>query len=68
MFASELLRAYLLYAQKQSRKTEMIEEELSGIGAIKIAVVKISGDRVYSKLKWESGVHRVQRVPQTETQ
>ncbi len=68
LFAAELLRAYILYAQKESWKTEVMEEQLTGIGSLKFAMVKISGEKVYSKLKWESGVHRVQRVPKTETQ
>ncbi len=68
LFAAELLRAYILYAQKQWWKIETIEQQLTDIGWIKLAVVKISWDNVYSKLKRESWVHRVQRVPETESQ
>jgi len=68
LFASELLRAYLMYAQKQSWKTDVVEEQLSDIGWLKFAMIKISWENVYEKLKRESGVHRVQRIPQTESQ
>ncbi len=67
LFASELLRMYLRYAERQGRKTEIIEHSQSDIWGTKFAVVKISGDKVYSKLKFESGVHRVQRIPETES-
>lgn len=67
LFAAELLRAYLMYAQAQWWKTEIIEEQLSDIWWVKFVMVKISWDKVYSKLKFESWVHRVQRIPDTET-
>lgn len=68
LFGSELLRMYLRYAERLHRKTEIIEHDLNDIGGLKFAVVKIAGDKVYSKLKFESGVHRVQRIPETESQ
>lgn len=58
---------YLGVAQKKNRKTEIIEEQLSDIGGVKFVMVKISGDNVYSLMKFESGVHRVQRIPDTES-
>jgi len=67
LFAAELLRMYLRYAEKQWRKTEIVENQPSDLGWIKLAVVKISWDKVYSKLKFESWVHRVQRIPVTES-
>jgi len=67
LFASELLRMYLRYAERQGRKTEIIEHNESDIGGTKFAVVKVSWDKVYSKMKFESWVHRVQRIPQTES-
>lgn len=68
LFAWELLKAYMLYGQKQGWKIEVIEDEVSDIGWVKLAIIKVSWDSVYSKLKWESWVHRVQRIPRTETQ
>src|ERR687889_494678 len=67
LFANEMLRMYGRYAERQGWKMEVLDQSESGIGGIKEAVASISGDKVYSKLKHESGVHRVQRVPQTET-
>jgi peptide chain release factor 1 len=67
LFAAEMLRMYGRYAERQGWKMEILDQSESGIGGIKEAVASISGDKVYSKLKHESGVHRVQRVPQTET-
>jgi len=66
LFASEMLRMYSRYAERQGWKFEVLEASESGIGGFKEAIVLIEGDKVYSKLKHESGVHRVQRVPQTE--
>lgn len=66
LFASEMLRMYGRYAERQGWRMEVLEESESGIGGVKEAVAVIEGDRVFSKLKHESGVHRVQRVPQTE--
>ena len=67
LFAAEMLRMYSRYAERQRWKMEILEASDSGVGGIKEAVAIIEGDKVYSKLKHESGVHRVQRVPQTET-
>jgi peptide chain release factor 1 len=66
LFAAEMVRMYARYAEKQRWKFEVLEASESGIGGLKEAILLIEGDKVYSKLKHESGVHRVQRVPQTE--
>jgi peptide chain release factor 1 len=66
LFAAEMLRTYARYAEKQRWRFEILEASESGIGGLKEAIALIEGDKVYSKLKHESGVHRVQRVPQTE--
>jgi len=66
LFASEMLRMYSRYAEKQGWRFEVLDASESGIGGMKEAIVLIEGDKVYSKMKHESGVHRVQRVPQTE--
>jgi peptide chain release factor 1 len=66
LFAAEMLRMYGRYAERQRWRFEILDASESGIGGIKEAIVLIEGDKVYSKLKHESGVHRVQRVPQTE--
>ncbi len=68
LFATELLKMYLWYATKKWWKPEITEEQLSDIGGIKFVMVKISGNSVYSIMKFESGVHRVQRIPSTESQ
>ncbi len=68
LFGAELLKMYLAYAQKKGRKPEIIEEQLSDIGWVKFVMVKISGKSVYSLMKFESWVHRVQRIPDTESQ
>jgi len=68
LFAAELLKMYLTYAQNQWRKPEIVEEQMSDIGGVKFVMVKISGDNVYSMMKFESWVHRVQRIPNTESQ
>ena len=67
LFASELYRMYVHYAESQHWKTEMINVSESGIGGIKEVEFMITGHGAYSKLKYESGVHRVQRVPETES-
>ncbi len=67
LFAAEMLRMYQRYAERQGWRFEILEASESGIGGVKEAIALIEGDKVYSKLKHESGVHRVQRVPQTET-
>ena len=66
LFAAEVLRMYGRYAERQGWKMEILDASESGIGGLKEAVAVIEGDKVYSRLKHESGVHRVQRVPQTE--
>ena len=67
LFASELYRLYVHYAESQHWKTEMINVSESGIGGMKEVEFMITGHGAYSKLKYESGVHRVQRVPETES-
>ena len=67
LFASELYRMYVHYAESQHWKTEMINVSESGIGGMKEVEFMITGHGAYSKLKYESGVHRVQRVPETES-
>lgn len=66
LFAAELFRMYSRYAERQGWKLEILSSQTSGIGGIKELAFEIKGDRVYSKMKYESGVHRVQRVPETE--
>lgn len=66
LFAANLLRMYLRYAEKQKWKTEMLSLSETGMGGAKEAIVLLEGFDVYSKLKFEGGVHRVQRVPTTE--
>lgn len=68
IFANELFRMYLRYAERQKWKAEIIEHEETGIGGIERASCKIDRVGAYSQLKHESGVHRVQRVPATESQ
>ena len=66
LFAGELLRMYLRYAEKRGWKVDLINSSETGNGGYKEAVVEIHGEGAYSALKFESGVHRVQRVPATE--
>jgi len=68
IFAGDLLRMYLRFAETQGWKTELISERLGEHGGYKEVVCKINGHGVFSKLKFESGAHRVQRVPDTESQ
>lgn len=68
LFAAEMLRLYARYAERQGWKMDVMDVSDNGVGGIKDATAMIEGDNVYSKLRFESGVHRVQRVPQTETQ
>jgi peptide chain release factor 1 len=68
LFAAEVLRMYTRYAERQGWKMDIMETADTGVGGIKEAIAMIEGDNVYSKMRYESGVHRVQRVPQTETQ
>jgi peptide chain release factor 1 len=66
LFASDLFRMYSRYAERQGWKLEVLNLSDSGAGGIKEVIALIEGQRVYSRLKYESGVHRVQRVPATE--
>ncbi len=66
LFAAEVLRMYLRYAERQGWQTKILSESRSDLGGYKEVIVEISGQRVYSHLKYESGVHRVQRIPATE--
>ncbi len=68
LFAAELFRMYSRYAETQGWKVEVLESSPSSLGGMKEVVAAIQGNKVYSKLKYESGVHRVQRVPATEQQ
>ncbi len=68
LFAADLLRMYTRYAESQGWKSEIMSESVSELGGYKEVVVRIEGDHVYGALKFESGGHRVQRVPATETQ
>jgi len=68
LFAADLLRMYLRYAERQGWRTEVMSESMSDLGGYKEVVLRIAGDDVYARLKFESGGHRVQRVPTTETQ
>lgn len=67
LFAQDLLRMYLRYAERRGWKTEIMDANDTGIGGIKEAIVLIKGKGAYSRLKYESGTHRVQRVPETES-
>src|SRR2546423_206429 len=66
LFAAEMLRMYGRYAERHGWRMEILDASESGIGGLKEAIALIEGDKVYSRMKHESGVHRVQRVPQTE--
>lgn len=68
LFCGELFRAYLKYAESQGWRVEVTSMSESSVGGLNEVIALISGNKVYSKLKYESGVHRVQRVPATETQ
>jgi peptide chain release factor 1 len=68
LFAGELFRAYLKFAEKRGWRVELTSMSESSVGGVNEVIALISGNRVYSQLKYESGVHRVQRVPATETQ
>ena len=67
LFAGNLLRMYQRYAEINNWSFEMIEEQQTELGGIKEVVAHIKGDGVFARLKYESGVHRVQRVPETES-
>jgi peptide chain release factor 1 len=68
LFASEIFRMYTRYAESQRWKVEVLSQSESSVGGLKEVIAIIEGQRVYSRLKYESGVHRVQRVPETEQQ
>jgi len=68
LFAADLLRMYGRYAELKGWRTEILSQSQTGMGGFKEVILLITGDRVYSRLKYESGVHRVQRVPETEAQ
>ena len=68
LFAAEIFRMYTRFAEQHKWKIELLSLSESGVGGYKEVIAIIEGERVYSQLKWESGVHRVQRVPATETQ
>jgi peptide chain release factor 1 len=67
LFAAELLRMYTRYAQEHRFHTDLMSVNETGIGGIKEAILEVAGDGAYSRLKFEGGVHRVQRVPSTES-
>ncbi|NJN03148.1 MAG: peptide chain release factor 1 [Leptolyngbyaceae cyanobacterium SL_1_1] len=66
IWAGDLVRMYSRYGEEQNWRVKMVSESLADMGGFKEAILEIQGDRVYSKLKFEAGVHRVQRVPVTE--
>ncbi|MBA4351148.1 MAG: peptide chain release factor 1 [Rhodobacter sp.] len=66
LFAADLLKMYQRYAEKQGWRFEILEQQLSDLGGIKELTAHVQGEGVFAKLKFESGVHRVQRVPETE--
>lgn len=68
IFAADLLRMYTRYAEAQGWRTELVDENSTGVGGYKEAILAVKGHGAYSRFKFESGVHRVQRVPQTESQ
>ena len=68
LFAGDLLRMYLRYAERRGWRCEIMSASMSELGGYREVIVRIEGDGVYSHLKFESGAHRVQRVPTTETQ
>jgi peptide chain release factor 1 len=68
LFAAELFRMYTRFAETQGWKVEVLSTSESSVGGLKEVIAIIEGQRVYSRMKYESGVHRVQRVPATETQ
>jgi len=68
LFAGDLLRMYSRYAERQGWRTELLSESASELGGYKEVVLRVSGEQVYGRLRFESGGHRVQRVPATESQ
>jgi len=67
IWAGDLLRLYSRYAESQNWRVKLVSESVADMGGFKEAILEITGEQVYSKLKFEAGVHRVQRVPVTET-
>ena len=68
LFAGDLARMYVRHCERRGWKSELMSESISGLGGYKEVVIRVEGDDVYARLKFESGGHRVQRVPVTETQ
>jgi peptide chain release factor 1 len=68
LFAAEIMRMYIRYAETKRWKVDITDANYSSVNGIKDATLQIEGSKVYSRMKFESGVHRVQRVPETETQ
>lgn len=68
LFGADLLRMYMRYAERHGFKAEFLNENMTEIGGVKEVTLLVSGKGAYSRMKFESGVHRVQRVPQTESQ
>jgi len=68
LFASEIFRMYVRFAEQRRWRVEVLSSSESTVGGLKEVIAIVEGDKVYSQLKYESGVHRVQRVPATETQ
>ncbi|UCE30232.1 MAG: peptide chain release factor 1 [Burkholderiales bacterium] len=68
LFAGDLLRMYMRYAERMGWRTEIMSESPSDLGGYKEVIVRVAGEAVYARLKFESGGHRVQRVPETEAQ
>ena len=68
LFAADLFRMYLRYAENRKFKVEVLSENQTGVGGLKEIIATVEGQKAYSALKFESGIHRVQRVPATETQ
>ena len=68
IFAADLYRMYVKYAEKEKWRVDIMSQSITGLGGFKEIIVSIEGLNVYSRLKYESGVHRVQRVPETESQ
>lgn len=67
LFAGDLARMYTRYAERKNWKVKLLDINDTGLGGCKEAILSITGDKVYSRLKYEAGIHRVQRVPQTES-
>jgi len=67
LFAADLVRMYLRYAERHGYKAEIIHANMTGLGGYKEAIITVEGKGAYSRLKYESGVHRVQRIPETES-